>query len=146
MPAFTGGGGINISNNPSLPSIALPVFSSSNSINGNYNDNVNIGNNTILTSISLPALTSTSFINIVYNPLLTSISLPALTTSSKIYLSSNALTTSNINALLNKMLTVSPTIAKQIELYAQTPPAPPSGQGIIDKQTLINAGNYVFTD
>jgi hypothetical protein len=31
-------------------------------------------------------------------------------------------------------------------LSGQTPPAPPTGQGIIDKQTLLNAGNYVVTD
>ena len=36
--------------------------------------------------------------------------------------------------------------AKNIELYGQTPPAPPTGQGIIDRQTLQNAGNTVYTD
>ncbi len=140
LPAFTGGGSVNISNNPSLPSLALPMFSSS------VNGNVSIVNNTVLTSISLPTLKSTSEINIQLNLLLTSIAFPSLTSNSGIYLRNNALTTSNINSLLNKMLTVSPTVPKNIELYGQTPPAPPTGQGIIDRQTLLNAGNTVYTD
>jgi hypothetical protein len=44
------------------------------------------------------------------------------------------------------MLTVSPAVAKNIQLGSQTPIAPPTGQGIIDKQTLINSGNTVYTD
>jgi hypothetical protein len=32
------------------------------------------------------------------------------------------------------------------ELNYQTLPSTPTGQGIIDKQTLINAGNSVRTD
>ncbi|MCX6171989.1 MAG: hypothetical protein NT048_04015 [Flavobacterium sp.] len=138
LPVFSSGN-VTISNNPVLTSIALPVFSSSS-----YS--VIIEQNPVLSSIALPALTSTNEIKIDYNPLLTSIAFPSLTSNSGIYLNSNALTTSNINSLLNKMLTVSPTVPKNIQLSAQTPPAPPSGQGIIDKQTLINAGNYVITD
>ena len=139
LPALTSSIGIFIVNNSSLTSLALPVLSSCNGY-------LEINQNSVLTSITLPALTSTSFMNIVSNPLLTSISLPALTTGSTIYLNNNALTTTNINALLNKMLTVSPTVAKNIQLGSQTPPAPPTGQGIIDKQTLINSGNTVYTD
>jgi hypothetical protein len=44
------------------------------------------------------------------------------------------------------MLSVLPSTGKYIDLSGQTPPAPPSGQGLIDKQTLIAAGNVVFTD
>ena len=140
LPAFTSGeSNISISNNPSLTSLALPVLSSSNG-------NLEIILNSVLTSITLPALSSAGYISISSNPLLTSISLPAITTGSAIYLISNALTTTNINALLNKMLIVSPTVAKNIQLGSQTPPAPPTGQGIIDKQTLINSGNTVYTD
>jgi hypothetical protein len=140
LPAFTScESNITISNNPSLTSLALPVLSSSNS-------NLDIVLNSVLTSITLPALSSAGYFSIASNPLLTSISLPALTTGSIINLNSNALTTTNINSLLNKMLTVSPTVAKNIQLGSQTPSAPPTGQGIIDKQTLINSGNTVYTD
>ena len=137
LPVFSSGS-VAITNNTLLTSINLPVFSSGN--------DVVIEQNPVLSSIGLPALTSTDEIKIYYNPLLTSIAFPSLTSNSGIYLRNNALTTSNINSLLNKMLTVSPTVPKNIELYGQTPPAPPSGQGIIDKQTLINAGNTVYTD
>jgi hypothetical protein len=99
-----------------------------------------------LTSLSFPSLTSCDSIGIYYNPLLTSISFPALTNSSYLYLSYNALPTSKINSLLNKFLTVSPTVQKNIDLSNQNPLAPPTGQGLIDKQTLINAGNTVYTD
>ncbi|MFY8214303.1 MAG: hypothetical protein ACOVKJ_07570 [Flavobacterium sp.] len=107
---------------------------------------IDIYSNPSLTSISLSALTSADNISITRNPTLTSISLPALTSNYGIYLSYNAITTNNINSLLNKLLTVSPTVQKYVGLNSQTPPAPPTGQGIIDKQTLINAGNTVSTD
>jgi hypothetical protein len=58
----------------------------------------------------------------------------------------NALNSNTINSLLNKFLTVLPASGKNITLSAQNPPAPPTGQGIIDKQTLINTGNTVNTD
>jgi hypothetical protein len=87
-------------------------------------------------------------LEIYNNPLLVSISFPALASMCcRLNLSGNALPTSEINLLLNKMLTVMPvTAGKYILLNLQTPSAPPSGQGIIDKQTLINAGNSVETD
>jgi hypothetical protein len=158
LPLFSSGG-LAIDNNSSLTSIALPVFSSGD-VNIQQNSvlnsialpvfstgNVNIQQNSVLSSIGLPALTSAIGIKISENTLLTSIAFPALTTiNNQIFLYNNALTTTNINYLLHKMLTVSPTIAKFIQLYGQTPPAPPTGQGLIDKQTLINAGNTVGTD
>ena len=109
-------------------------------------NSLTIGGMPNLTSLSFPSLSSCESIGISDNPLLTSISFPALMSNSGIFLYGNALTTSNINSLLNKMLTVSPTDVKTIYLRDQTPPAPPTGQGIIDKQTLINAGNSVQTD
>ena len=99
-----------------------------------------------LTSLSFPSLSSCDLINISSNPLLNSITFPALTNSSNFNLGNNALPTTNINSLLHDMLTVSPTISKNIDLSSQTPLAPPTGQGLIDKQTLINAGNSVGTD
>ena len=53
---------------------------------------------------------------------------------------------SQINTLLNKFLTILPSSGKNIELAYQIPVAPPTGQGLIDKQTLINQGNIVITD
>ena len=51
-----------------------------------------------------------------------------------------------VNSILNKMLTVLPASGKNIRLDGQKPVAPPTGQGIIDKQTLISNGNNVQTD
>ncbi len=96
-------------------------------------------------SLNFPALTSCSNIYIV-GPNLTSLSFPVLTTCANISASSSALSINTINSLLHKMLTVSPSVAKNIDFSGQTPLAPPTGQGIIDKQTLINAGNTVTTD
>lgn len=53
---------------------------------------------------------------------------------------------SQINSILNKFLTISPVSGKNIELAYQIPVASPTGQGLIDKQTLINQGNTVVTD
>lgn len=109
---------LGISNNPMLPILSLPAYSS------NFGEFV-ITKNTVLKSISLPILKiSDSFIDF----------------------SLNALPSSQINALLNKLLTVAPATGKYINLYGQTPAAPPTGQGIINKQALINAGNSVQTD
>ena len=105
-----------------------------------------IGSMPNLTSLNFTSLSSCADISISYNPLLASVSFPALTNSYTINLGSNALPTSKINLLLHQMLTVSPTVQKSIVLSSQAPPAPPTGQGVIDKQTLINAGNEVFTD
>jgi hypothetical protein len=44
------------------------------------------------------------------------------------------------------MLTAIPLANKSIILNDQTPPAPPTGQGLIDKQTLIDNNNTVITD
>jgi hypothetical protein len=48
----------------------------------------------------------------------------------------------NVNSYLNKFLTIQPLTGKRIELYG----SPPTGQGLIDKQTLINLGNIVNTN
>ena len=59
------------------------------------------------------------------------------------YQSRNLLTTSGVNAVLNKFLTIQPSSGKYIDL---TQEVAPTGQGIIDKQTLITQGNQVYTN
>jgi hypothetical protein len=107
-----------------------------------------ISNNTNLTRINLKYL-SEIYGNCVVqtNPLLSIIDLPALTSvESDLNLRYNALTTSFINSFLNRLLTVTPNSGKYILLNGQNPPAPPTGQGIIDLATLYNSGNSVYTD
>ena len=74
------------------------------------------------------------------------INLPMLNQCYEFKLSHTTYNASQINSLLNKFLTISPLSGKNIELTDQIPVAPPTGQGIIDKQTLINQGNTVITD
>jgi uncharacterized protein (TIGR02145 family) len=97
-------------------------------------------------SLNFSSLVSANSISIYSNPSLTSLALPMLTSCNNINFNENKLPSSVINTLLNKFLTVAPATGKSIGLGGQTPPAPPTDQGIIDKQTLINAGNGVYTD
>ena len=105
-----------------------------------------VSSNPMLNALSLTSITNCNILEITNNPLLIAVSFPSLTTNYNLFLNNNALPIATINALLNKMLSVLPSTGKFINLAGQNPPAPPTGQGIIDKQTLIDAGNYVYTD
>jgi uncharacterized protein (TIGR02145 family) len=140
---------IRINNNNSLSSISLNslqkvnriFYGSAPPIGLSITDNVN------LQSVSLPVLINVYQIDIYGNSLL-SLDLPSLNKilSGYIYVGNNKLSSTSVNSLLNKFLTVLPASGKNINLQGQTPPAPPTGQGVIDKQTLITAGNSVITD
>lgn len=129
----------DVTDNKVISSMSFPVLTT---VGG-----MEIYNNGNLVSINFPLLKNTSGIGISYNSKLSFIGLPSLssTTEEGLGFSNNALPSSQVNTLLNKFLTVTPA-KKFIYLNNQTPPAPPTGQGIIDKQTLINAGNNVTTD
>jgi hypothetical protein len=66
--------------------------------------------------------------------------------STYLQFSDNALPSESINYLLNKLLNATPLNGKYIVLQNQNPPAPPTGQGILDKQALLDLGNSVTTD
>jgi hypothetical protein len=124
---------------PALTSVSL------NSLTGCQN--LQIAANPILTSISLPSFTTVNTMVIVNNALLSSISTPILAVVNNYYYAYGCkLPSSQINAILNKFLTVTPTAGKYIVLQSQTPPAPPTGPGIADKATLISNGQFVLTD
>ena len=77
--------------------------------------------------------------------------MPSLTSipeaNSSFNASNNKLSVTNVNYLLNKLVSISPALTDiYISLYNQNPIAPPSGQGITDKNTLIANGNDVSTD
>jgi hypothetical protein len=132
-------GEFSIFNNPALSTISLPVLANLSQFS--------IYNNAIITSITFPNLASVSNELYIWDNLsLISIEFPLLTSCKSIYFYGNKLPSSQINTLLNKFLTISPVTGKQISLSGQVPSAPPTGQGIIDKQTLITAGNNVYTD
>jgi hypothetical protein len=131
---------LNIQYNGALTSVSLPVLTTAYELD--------IENNSLITTINFPSLTKTTFsIVIQHCAKLTSIGIPSLQSTGRYFsLQNNALPSSQINTILNKMLTATPTSGKNIQLNGQTPLAPPTGQGIIDKATLISTGNSVSTD
>jgi len=133
-----------IGNNEKLTSILIPVLKT---IHGFDND---IVGNSSLTSISLPMLTNVKGIYFSSNPILSSIDLPLLSSvyarQGSLNFNNNALPSSQINLILKRILNISPSSGKYIQLQDQNPPASPTGQGIIDKATLINTGNSVSTN
>jgi uncharacterized protein (TIGR02145 family) len=139
---------IRINNNNSLSSISLNSLLKVNKISYSAGlIGIEISDNINLQSVLLPLLSQSHSIEIYNNSLLT-LDLPSLTKVSggSIYVGNNKLSSTSVNSLLNKFLTVLPSSGKNIYLQGQNPPAPPTGQGVIDKQTLINAGNQVYTD
>jgi uncharacterized protein YfkK (UPF0435 family) len=130
---------LNIQNNGALTSLSLPVLTTAYMLD--------IEHNSLITTINFPSLTQiTSTIQINFCAKLTSIGIPSLQSGNSFRIYNNALPSSQINMILNKMLTVTPTSGKYIGLTGQNPPAPPTGQGITDKATLISNGNDVRTD
>lgn len=116
---------------------------------------IELQNNNSLTNVSLPNLTSVeSYFNIVSNPQLNTISIPSIISINPNYsnfgyyfnATNNALPVSQINYLLNKLTSVNTNTGKTIDLSNQNPVAAPTGQGIIDRQSLINSGFIVITD
>lgn len=133
--------------NTNVTTLSFPAVTSS--------DGIYIEENALLTSVNLASLvTAASTIRVKSNSLLTSINLTSLSTINPQNLnysyyfdcSDNAFPESQINILLNKLTTVNPNPGKTIDLSNQNPPAPPTGQGLIDKQTLITNGFEVITD
>jgi hypothetical protein len=133
---------LHIENNEKISSILLPVLKVV------HGDNADISNNASLASISLPLLIKSKELSFRLNPVLKSIDLPSLSfvrNAEGISFRNNALPSSEVNLILNRLLNLT---SKQnyIELQNQNPKAPPTGQGILDKATLINNGNNVATD
>lgn len=160
LQSFTDGGIKMLSNN-SLNTINLPSLNSGNIIldsnasliNTNFNNLtegfVSVLSCNSITQLDFPSLTNARF-NIIDNNTLDAVSFPNLQTiqypNEPIIFTDNKLSSNSVNYILNKLLTVTPNSGKLIYLYNQNPSAPPTGQGIIDKQLLINSGNTVFTD
>ncbi len=141
FPALTTmGGQLYIQSNPSLATANFGSLSTTGSIYMQSNG---------LTSISFPALTTVSSgLYISSNPSLASINLSQLNTSQIIQgldLSNNALPSSEINEIL-ALLVANGVPGSCIFLHNQNPPAPPTGQGVIDLQTLQNAGACIIVD
>jgi O-acetyl-ADP-ribose deacetylase (regulator of RNase III) len=159
-------GGINIQSNgltsisfPALTTVSGQLYISSNAslATANFGNLSTAGEIQILqnglTSISFPALTTLSGqLSISSNASLSSVNLSQQLNTSQLFNFSfygNALPSSEINEILallvsNGTSSISP--AACISLNNQNPPAPPTGQGIIDYNTLVNAVNCIEVD
>ncbi len=148
MPLFESCNIFEIYRNISLPKLSLPSFKSVSTISIRYDNS--------LTSASFPALerfipsgTEIESSSVINNCLqLTNLEIGTLVqfTATGLNLNSLKLTTPGINMLLSKFVSITPNISGKTLDFRQSIPAPPSGQGIIDKATLIAHGNTVYTN
>ncbi|MCC9064464.1 hypothetical protein [Flavobacterium piscisymbiosum] len=128
------------SDNQKLSTLVFPVLKKV------LGADTSIQNNPSLTSISFPLLTQASGLFFRENHSLASINLPSLkSVSGTTLLRANALPSSQINLILSRLLNLT-SEKNYIDLSGQNPLAPPTGQGIIDKATLISRNYSVTTD
>lgn len=156
-------GFVSIYSNPNLTSIHLPNLISGDLL-ASYNQNLtsldapnlaygnlSVGFNSSLQQLSFPNLVNGNVL-VVSNPVLTSLTFPSLTTihtgntfELSFKVNNNKLSSASVNNFLHQLLSITPSSGKKIYLN-QNPVAPPIGQGLIDKATLISTGNTVTTD
>jgi hypothetical protein len=147
LPSLTITGLISLYFCPSIPSLSLPALTSACPI---------ISNNNTLTSVSFPSLTTmtmggpagASHTYIRDNPNLTSIQIDNFNTFTGLSLGfgNNKFSSPTVNYLLNKFVSVTPAITNRSIDVRQVIQSPPTGQGLVDKATLIANGNLVSTN
>ncbi len=159
---------IYIARNSSLGTLSFPSLT-------NITGKLTFVYDDLLTNVSFPILSSAGTFDFTSNIALPSLSFPSLTkltdslNGSGVFSCPNlhsvtlnnlgifkntlfqvvnsSLPSSQVNYLLSKFVSINPPITnKSILLYQNTPLAPPTGQGISDKATLITNGNTVQTD
>jgi hypothetical protein len=138
LPFFTTGS-FSISGSPSLAGVSLPFLTSGG---------LNITGPSALTTVALPSLAILSETAITNNTDLTSVTMDAVTgfSGSSLNLSGNKLPSAQVNYILHKLAGITPVPEFKIFTLTQSVAAPPTGQGITDRNTLIAAPNTVITD
>jgi len=115
-------GGLHVTSNSALTQISVPNLVTFDAQNPGFN----IENNSHLTQLSFPSVaTIINYANIL--------------------LRNNALPSTTVNGILHDLLDLTQS-GYSPYINGQIPSAPPTGQGIIDKQTLIGQGNSIYTD
>lgn len=115
-----------------------------NSLVSSYN--IAILNNDSLNSVLLPKLENIKYLELYKNVISTVNISKIKNTLLGLDLSYNKLTSNTINQLANQLVNSTPPFNNVIfKLKYQTPPAPPTGQGIIDIQNL-DINNFVEVD
>lgn len=143
MPAFAAGS-FAVSGS-GLTSIALPSLTACR--------NLYFMDNAQLTSVNFSNVqTISGTIMVINNPALTTVVFPSVIAMGEGYYhlevqcQNNALTSETVNDILHKLLTFTFVSGNYYQMNNQNPPAPPTGQGIIDKGTLVSMANTVITD
>lgn len=164
---------INVNNNDQLTSLLFNNLSYVPSlfINDNLNlnliqinsqlsaQNLSVSNNPLITNLDLSNINLSSGLNSLGQEIqlnlsgnsLTSLILPNFSSVNPgsslgvFSVSSNNFTSTTVNSFLSFLVNLTIPI-NFVYLLDQTPPAPPTGQGINDKNTLINNGASVITD
>jgi hypothetical protein len=145
-----------ISDNPNLTTIDLPVFQQINTdgtLTGGY---LEFSRNPKLTTVNMPALVSVvAYWNMFNSPLLTTLSFPNLVMpggggggANNMDFHGNALDAASVNGILARLV-ASPnwgTNGRDTLWIDRGTNAAPTGQGITDKATLITRGATVVTN
>ena len=110
--------------------------------------NVDIRSNDQLVFLDLPLFTtSLNALRINYNTVLSTINMPLINQIYYMQFDNNNLDSNAINGFLNLFVNITPAITnKYIDLSSQLIPAPPTGTGITNYNTLIASGNNIITD
>jgi hypothetical protein len=121
----------------------------------NLNNLTSIGGNiftissTGITTLNFASLTTFGSTLDISNNLLANINMPVISSilnNSYLFLNSNQLINSSINTLLAKFVSLPIFTSCTISLENQNSGGAPTGQGIIDKNTLISNGNNVTSN
>ncbi|MEO6190215.1 MAG: hypothetical protein ABIO44_07450 [Saprospiraceae bacterium] len=114
---------INIYNNEKLLMVKLDNLGSITGVDGSFN----CTSNTNLKIINLSSIKSVI--------------------SGSVLINSNSFSSNQINSILKIFSSITPIIQNySIDLSSQSPPAPPTGAGVLDKEFLIMNANNVITD
>ncbi len=175
LPEFTGGiyeyiydGYIDegmsaiVSSSPNLTSLSLPKYSKGSfSIENSAltsltlpelaEGGIEFNNNPNLTTINLPKLKNLYSLQINNSPELATLTLPTLTAFGYwgyglLQIQGSKLSSAGVNAILANLVQITPAITNDNIMLQMNPAAPPTGQGLTNKQTLIDNGNSVVTD
>ncbi len=142
--------GFHVGQSISFYDVGLTSFSFANLTSCN---NLQFTSNLQLTAVDFSSLqTISGYIIIINNPTMHSIQFPQNIGIAEGYnhldfqCQNNALTVANVNEILHKLLSLTTVTGNYYQLQNQNPPAPPTGQGLVDKQSLISMNNTVTTD
>ena len=137
-------GRLNIENNASMTSVSFPALSTIKS-----GETISITSNILLNTLNISSLSKISKLNLWSNKLNNIIWSPLINSLGGIEVYGNELPSSEINEILALLVAAGQSgsnLNSNYWIYGQTPPAPPTGQGISDKATIIGWGTSVNTD